>query len=236
MKKQYEQFIQEILADFEKNNYLSASSIPHIDLYMDQVTTFMDDHLDIFKRKEEDKTLTKTMINNYSKCQLLPPTTRKKYSRDHMLLLLIIYYLKPTLSIPDIQAIIEPLQKILMKEHPNLSLEQYYETIVKQQSNRFGELSQEIMKTVELSKNLFSANPTQKSSSDDSDQELLSIIATIYTLSLQANLQKHLAAQLIDNYLTPILNSKEPKKDERKDEKIPDRVRREKPKKTKSAD
>ena len=41
-----------------------------IDLYMDQVTTFMDEHLSDCKRREDDKILTKTMINNYTKNNL----------------------------------------------------------------------------------------------------------------------------------------------------------------------
>lgn len=231
MKKNYDQFIEEILKDLKGNNYLTASSIPNIDLYMDQVTTFMDSHLDTFKRKDEDKTLTKTMINNYSKCQLLPPTTRKKYTREHMLLLLIIFYLKPTLSIPDIQAIIAPLQKILMKDHPDFSLEHYYDTIVKTQMNHFDELSEQIMKTIDLSKSLFSSQQLNVESS--SDQDTLSIIGTVYMLSLQASLQKHLAAQLIDTYLKPLTSpsTKEPKKEEKKEEKVTDRERKEKPKK-----
>lgn len=227
MKKDYDQFIEDILKELKGNNYLFSSSIPNIDLYMDQVTTFMDQHLETFKRKDEDKTLTKTMINNYSKCQLLPPTTRKKYSREHMLLLLIIFYLKPTLSIPDIQALITPLQNILMKDHPELSLEQYYDTIVKTQMDRFDELSEHIMKTVDLSKNLFNINASESPVKDNSDQETLSIIGTIYTLSLQASLQKHLAAQLIDTYLKPSPSTKEPKKEDKTGE----RERKERPKK-----
>ncbi len=234
MKKQQDQLIKDILKHLKGNNYLDASTIPNIDLYMDQVTTFMDHHLDTFKRKDEDKTLTKTMINNYSKCQLLPPTTRKKYSRDHMLLLLIIFYLKPTLSIPDIQAIIAPLQKILMKENPEISLEKYYDTLVKTQLAHFDDLSQEIMKTVERSKNLFTLNTSATTAEGQSDEEMLSIISTIYMLSLQASLQKHLAAQLIDTYLKPNPSIKEPKKEERKDDKPVDRERKEKPKKNKT--
>ena len=45
---------------------------------MDQVTTFMDSQLATSKRHEDDKILTKTMINNYAKNDLLPPTGKEK--------------------------------------------------------------------------------------------------------------------------------------------------------------
>ena len=48
-------------------SYIDPDDIPEIDLYMDQLTTFMEDKLNANKRSEEDKTMTKTMINNYTK-------------------------------------------------------------------------------------------------------------------------------------------------------------------------
>ena len=69
--------------------------LPKLELYMDQVTTFMDERLKSTARYPgEDKILTKTMINNYAKNDLLPPPVRKKYSKEHVLLLIFIYYFK----------------------------------------------------------------------------------------------------------------------------------------------
>ena len=90
-------------------SYIHAKDIPHIDLYMDQLTTFMEDNLSQMKRYPEDKILTKTMINNYTKNKLLPPPNKKKYSTDHMVLLIFIYYLKSFLPINHIQKVLEPL-------------------------------------------------------------------------------------------------------------------------------
>ena len=76
--------IQDILKRLDTLSYIRPEEIPGIDLYMDQVTTFMDEHLKNTKRYPEDKVLTKTMINNYAKNNLLPPPVKKKYSKDHM--------------------------------------------------------------------------------------------------------------------------------------------------------
>ena len=101
--------IQDILKRLDTLSYIRPEEIPGIDLYMDQVTTFMDEHLKNTKRYPEDKVLTKTMINNYAKNNLLPAPNKKKYSREHILLLIFIYYFKNILSINDIEELFRPI-------------------------------------------------------------------------------------------------------------------------------
>ena len=72
--------LNSILSSISRIDYIKPEEIPGIDLYMDQVTTFMEEHLRSSKRHSEDKILTKTMINNYAKNDLLPPPVKKKYS------------------------------------------------------------------------------------------------------------------------------------------------------------
>ena len=59
--------VENVLRKLAKINYIKPGEVPNINLYMDQVTTFMDEHLSDSKRHENDKILTKTMINNYTK-------------------------------------------------------------------------------------------------------------------------------------------------------------------------
>lgn len=101
--------IKKWLNEWIRLDYILPEDIPSIELYMDQVTTFMEKELSGNKRHEDDKILTKTMINNYSKNDLLPPSNKKKYSKDHIILLIYIYYLKNFLSISDIQNLMKPL-------------------------------------------------------------------------------------------------------------------------------
>ncbi len=97
----------------ESFGYISTDDIPDIELYMDQVTTFMDKRLSPYARDpENDKILTKTMINNYAKSDLLIPPVRKKYGMDQMVLLLFIYYMKSFLSIGDIRTVLAPLKDL----------------------------------------------------------------------------------------------------------------------------
>ena len=83
--------LNSILESLSRVDYIRPGEIPNIDLYMDQVTTFMDKELSSTRRYADDKILTKTMINNYAKNNLLPPPVKKKYSREHVLFLIFIY-------------------------------------------------------------------------------------------------------------------------------------------------
>ena len=76
---------------------------------MDQVTTYLNDKFANTKRHEADKLMTKTMINNYVKSRLLPSPEKKKYTKDHMMVLIIIYFFKNIISINDVNKLITPL-------------------------------------------------------------------------------------------------------------------------------
>ena len=89
-----EDLLNSIMESIGRIDYIKPADIPNIDLYMDQVTTFMEEQLKTTKRYPDDKILTKTMINNYAKNDLLPPPVKKKYTKEHLLVLIFIYYFK----------------------------------------------------------------------------------------------------------------------------------------------
>ena len=111
MDDQTKQILTSLLGDFQNLDYVNPGEIPDIPLYMDQITTFMENKLSSCKRYPGDKILTKTMINNYTKNNLIPPPVKKKYSRDHLILLLFVYYLKDFLSNSDIETLLKPLME-----------------------------------------------------------------------------------------------------------------------------
>lgn len=75
---------------------------PHIDLYMEQVISFLQEQTAAISRYRCDKALTKTMINNYTKAGILPRPVKKKYCRAHIYRLNYIYLFKQLLTIQDI--------------------------------------------------------------------------------------------------------------------------------------
>ncbi len=122
--------INSIMESLDRITYIDAKDIPSIDLYMDQVTTFMNSKLKSTTRNPKgDKILTKTMINNYAKNDLLPSPEKKKYSKEHILLLIIIYYLKGFLSFNDIQTVLKPITERYYKNDADFNLECIYNEI-----------------------------------------------------------------------------------------------------------
>lgn len=85
---------------------LSDTDIPAIDLYLDQILSLVAEKNAISAPRYRDRQLTKTMVNNYSKNELISPIEGKKYSRAHIVEMLLIYALKNTLSIEEIKRVL----------------------------------------------------------------------------------------------------------------------------------
>ncbi len=172
----------EIKAVFDELvNYkiISISQIPDLDLYMDQVTTFVEDKLSSYRRSEEDKLLTKTMINNYTKEGLIAPPVKKKYSREHIIRLIMIYHLKSTLSIADIGA--------LLKAIPQEQSLEVYDGFTKLQE-RERQLSADTL------------NESIDNIIEHTEGEKETALMTVLMLVLEANCRRMLAEKLIDKY------------------------------------
>ena len=154
-----EESIMDIIKQLQEIDYIDPIDIPNIYLYMDQLTTFMDQYLSGNKRNEDEKTLTKTMINNYTKNELLPPSEKKRYSKDHLILLIYIYYLKNVISIGDIQTMLAPLIEGYYKNpQANHSLQEIYESQYKLEQRQHFQVEDSIVKTLELCEKDFSGN------------------------------------------------------------------------------
>ena len=94
MKIDMTDLLNSITENLKRIDYIKPEEIPNIDLYMDQVTTFMDKQMASSKRYEDDKVLTKTMINNYAKNNLLPSPEKKSIQKNIFSFLLLSIILK----------------------------------------------------------------------------------------------------------------------------------------------
>lgn len=112
--------LEDIFNNINQLSDLKSESIPSLELYMDQIITLFDTELSNHKKNEDDKIITKTMINNYSKAGLIKPIKGKKYSKDRVLQILIIYILKNTLSMQEIGY-------VLKNYHDDNELENVYD-------------------------------------------------------------------------------------------------------------
>ena len=184
---------------------IPSEDIPNIDLYMDQITTFMDTHLADSRRYPDDKILTKTMINNYTKNNLLPPPVKKKYSREHLLLLVFIYYFKNILSIKDIETVLAPLTEKYFPDGSSFELADIYKEVCKIEKEQLDSIKENVTATYEKSAETFTHL------ADGEDKEILQQFAFICSLSFDVYIKKMIIERIIDD-----LSSKSSKNEEKK--------------------
>jgi hypothetical protein len=194
MDKTKENLLQ-LLTDITEYDDIKLSDIPWVDLYMDQVTTFFDEKLKAFKRDEEDKILTKTMINNYAKAKLITPVKGKKYSKEQMVLLSLIYNLKQILSINDIGLVLSPVLKSIGSQDNSLSLECIYN-----ESLFINKLQAEEFHTWFKDKIDFLSDRCANTEAENKD--LMLVLMSVLMLINSANNQKRMAEKIIDSYLS----------------------------------
>lgn len=192
-KDHLDQLIQEVSA----TRQIALVDIPDIDLYMDQVTTYMDNKLEGLKRNEEDKILTKAMINNYAKAGILIPPKNKKYSKQNMILLILIYKLKQVMSINDIELLFKPLFQGLEKDES--FLENIYNAFLQLDARRGSDFAEGLYREAESI-----ASITGDLKSVDREEMQWMLLAMI--LAARADAQKRLAEKIIDHYLHKDLN------------------------------
>ena len=192
MKIDTNDILNSIMESLSNIDYIRSEEIPNISLYMDQVTTFMDEQLASTKRYSDDKILTKTMINNYTKNHLLPPPVKKKYSREHVLILIFIYYFKSILSIRDIETVLKPLTEKYFSGGSSLDLSSIYEEICGIEKDRVEPLKETVKAAYEKSLSAFPDLP------DGEDRDELKLFAFICSLSSDVYLKNAMIEKLID--------------------------------------
>lgn len=187
-----EDLLNSIIESFDRINYIETADIPNIDLYMDQVTTFMESKLRRTTRNpEEDKILTKTMINNYAKNDLLPPPNKKKYSKEHVLLLIFIYYYKGVMSISDIQYLLKPITERFFGKREEFNIETIYDEVFSLEKNQVEVLKQDLIEKFKISEDTFEDAPEE-------EREFLKMFSLICMLSFDVYVKKLLIEKMID--------------------------------------
>ena len=192
MKIDSKDMLNSILESLSRIDYIHADDIPNIDLYMDQVTTFMDTQLSSTRRYDQDKILTKTMINNYAKNNLLPPPVKKKYTKEHVLILIFIYYFKNILSIKDIESLLHPLTEKYFHKEDDFDLTSIYEEVCSMEKSDVEPLMEEMKEIYARAMDSFSDAP-------DEDRAYLQFFSLICSLSFDVYVKKMIIEKLIDS-------------------------------------
>jgi hypothetical protein len=178
--------LEALLSSMKDSDEIKSTDIPCIDLYMDQVTTLFNDRLSSQKRNDEDVVLTKTMINNYAKAKILPPIKNKRYNKQQIMLLVLIYNLKQILSLEDIKAIFDPILNKLSTTPASTSfLHSIYEQFLEEKDNQLSILIDDFI---------------NKLKSSESEVNQMDLLMKVLLLISSASIQKRMAEKIIDTY------------------------------------
>jgi hypothetical protein len=200
--------LNSIVKSLDRTEYVRPEDVPDIELYMDQVTTFMEQRLKPATRNpEDDKIMTKTMINNYVKNHLMPPPDKKKYSKEHMLLLIFIYYFKGFMSIGDIQTLMEPLTKQYFGEDRDFKLEDIYREVFSMEKEEIDSLKKDVIRKFRKAEGTFEEAP-------EKGQEFLKMFSFICLLCFDVYLKKMMIEKMIDS-ISELKNPEEMEKAEK---------------------
>mgnify|MGYP003446722375 CR=1 FL=1 len=173
--------LNDFLEKLHVESPITLEEIPDIDLYMDQVIQMFENKFNASKRNEEEKVLTKTMINNYAKGKVFLPIKNKKYSKEHLMLISLIYQLKGSLSIKDIKDTLQGLNTKLLEE--NFQLDAFYQSYLTANSKN---------------KELFKQELELRIEEIQEDEKYLEQVLLISSLVQMSNLYRRVAEKLVD--------------------------------------
>ena len=183
--------IDKYIKSQKSSNNINLDDFPEIDLYMDQVIQLFESKLSYTKRNEEDKILTKTMINNYAKGKLLLPIKNKKYSKEHIILMSLIYNLKGALSINDIKL---SLDKIINKsEEENYPLRELYSCFLEECINDENNFKEDVINKIENINNKIDENEVL-------NNEFEKRFLLLCSLVNMSNMYRRMSEKLIDEF------------------------------------
>ncbi len=189
------QWIQ-LLDSLKLYEEIKLEEMPEYRLYISQLEEFFDKKLGrVSGDEDERKTISKTMIQNYIKDGLLMPPEGKCYNRNHVILLILIYNLKPIISIKDIKKLLSPILTDVDNEDNYSEIEHLYRTYLNLKEGAVRDFNHSL--TADLKR--IAAQPKLEDMTDG-EWDRLSLLLMVVTLVTEANAKKKLAEHLIDKF------------------------------------
>lgn len=181
--------------EIRESEEIPLDTIPDIELYMEQLLTFLNQHLKAIVAKPDVPVFTKTMVNNYTKDGLLIPPKNKKYTKQHILLLILIYNLKGILSISDIKRLFEPILRDMdTPDDDLLPLEDIYTTYLELTEKHLAEFNENFVRKLS-----FITDKTAHLEGENNVNDAQLFLSVLLLVS-QASLSKKMAELIIETY------------------------------------
>ncbi|WP_246238281.1 DUF1836 domain-containing protein [Alkalicoccus luteus] len=176
-----EQQVEAMMLD----RHVNVEQLPDLDLYMDQVIQLFEIAFQDLKRDEKEKIMTKTMINNYAKGHLLLPAKNKRYTKEHVMMISMIYEMKGALSLKDIKKVLDTAG-VTTQEPKNGSAASLYRSYLQCADEKTEIVRGEMVEQ---------AREMEQKEADPYVQQVLLILSFIH----QSNLYRRAAEKMIDS-------------------------------------
>ena len=188
----YEQFAEKLALEYQKKGLADGKSVPDIDLYIDQMVSCLNSELSLYAKNGEGP-ITKGIVSNYTKHKMIPGPEGKRYTKDHCIFMLLVYYLKGCFSMDQVQRLMKPiLSNYDSAWDDNVDMQAYYKEIlaaVRKSEEDFSERLQERI----LANKKFLADR-------GSDDDISELILLITMLIMCSNEERYMAEKLLDEY------------------------------------
>ena len=201
----YEEFLNQVMDKYAKTGLLLPDEMPEVELYMDQVVSLLNKELAVYKEKEQD-VFTKSMVSNYVKHKVLPKPENKKYNKEHMVILNMIFQLKSIFQMDEMKV----LFKSFVENHESILEEQYdmeglYDSLLRSRDKEILQMTNHIHEDIEYVK----AVMEEMGTSDDDAHEIMGVILI---LAIQSNASRLMARKLLNEYFIDNKKKSERKK------------------------
>ena len=209
----YEEYIKTQFRKLDESALIPEDKIPDLDLYIDQAEMFFKTQFEKLDLSGGKNVITKAMINNYTKNELIPRPEGKKYTKAHILMTAMIIYLKGIFKIEEIEVRMKPLvenRKSDFEDHIDPSI--LYNTACAINEEYVKKLAETVDADIDTIKKCLEET-------DIADDQRMEIFILILSLAMKADAAKYMAARLLETYFV-----------------IPEKERREKTKKTKKTE
>lgn len=188
---QWKNEVEGIAREMSRAPQIQPEEIPDLEIYMDQLTTYLDKRLSFYSREAEAPFITRSMVNNYSKARLLPPPVSKRYSRIHMMVLSLICQLKRLFTIQDLGRLLAPVSQ-------EKQTEGLYRLFLEAQREVFA-------RTPEMTRELLAPRDEEGDGLDEKS-------ALVVQLAVRAQRDLLLAERILDTMETPAEQERREKK------------------------
>lgn len=190
----YEEYIKSQLKKLQNSAIIPEDKIPGLDLYIDQAEMFFKKQFENLDLSGDKGVITKAMINNYTKNDLIPRPEGKKYTKSHIVMLAMIIYLKGIFKIEEIELLMKPLvenHRSDFEDHIDPTL--LYNTACSINEDAVAALSRQVDSDIdEIKKKL--------EETDIADDQRMEIFILILSLAMKADAAKYTAARLLETY------------------------------------